>query len=211
MRYLALIVLLSGCGTDAAMDEVDAGADASVDAGADMTAQDVAQDEPPYEGPVGEPEQWTCGTVTRYVAGRPVHIDPEEGELPEYVSSPPCIGSHYGRWLDWGEYENTLDAGFYVHNLEHGGIAFLYRCPAGCEADVETLREYVAAVPDDDGGPFRHMLGPFDDMPTKFALAAWGVIYVADELCIEDLDRFRTENYRMAPEDVAAPGDRHDE
>jgi hypothetical protein len=195
---------LAACGDTSAYDVGDAGGgDDVIDEGSEDTSE---QDEPPYEGPVGEPETWACGTLTRYVANPAFHLAEEDG-TPEYVSNPPCIGSHFGSWLGWGEVEDELDAGFYVHNLEHGGIAYLYDCPAGCENDlIAPLRDYVTMVPDDDGGPFRYVLGPFTGMPNRFGMVAWGVVYVGDEMCVEDLNRFRTEHYRNAPEDIASPG-----
>lgn len=196
---LALVVLLSSCG--------EAGDNVATNHGAADNAGD--NNGGPVDRQVGEPETWTCGTVTRYAAGTYRHVS--EGNLPEYISNPPCIGSHYGTWLAWGEYETPLDPGFYVHNLEHGGIAYLTNCPDGCEDELEMIRSYVADVPRDDGGAFRYTFGPVEGLPTRFAMAAWGVVWVGDDLCVEDMDRFRTESYRMAPEDVAVPGHRPDE
>ncbi len=199
-----LLLVLTACG-DAA-DDVDAsnnGTNNGTNNGVN-NGNNGGNNGEPMDRQVGEPEEWTCGTVTHYAAGSYRHVPLDEP--PTHISNPPCIGSHYGSWLPWGEYETQLDPGYFVHNLEHGGIVFLYNCPDGCEDEVAGLLEYVEGVPRDDGGAFRYSVGPYDPLPTRFAMAAWGVIWVGDSLCVEDMNRFRIENYRMAPEDVAAPG-----
>ena len=35
----------------------------------------------------------------------------------------------------------------WVHNLEHGGIVYLYDCPGGCEAEETQLREMFDSRP----------------------------------------------------------------
>ena len=42
----------------------------------------------------------------------------------------------------------------YLHNLEHGGIVFLYH-PCAEDAVVDALRELARARPEDDTGLFR--------------------------------------------------------
>jgi hypothetical protein len=119
-----------------------------------------------------------------------------------YESVPPCIGDHRRSWLRWGAYDAPVVGEDYVHNLEHGGIAILYDCPGGCASDVEALEAYVAAVPADDGGAFRYILAPYPGLPKRIAVATWGQLLHLDCADLAQVDAFKLENYRKAPEDL---------
>src|SRR5262245_53797475 len=46
----------------------------------------------------------------------------------DYPDPPPASGNHNGRcWSDWGVIASEVPPERWVHNLEHGGIVFLYR------------------------------------------------------------------------------------
>ncbi len=34
-----------------------------------------------------------------------------------------------------------------MHNLEHGGVVFLYNCPLGCEDEIADLQSVMEARP----------------------------------------------------------------
>lgn len=119
-----------------------------------------------------------------------------------YESVPPCIGDHRRSWLRWGAYDAPVAGEDYVHNLEHGGIAFLYDCPDGCEGDVKDLEAYVAAIPADDGGDFRYILAPFTGLPKRVTVVTWGRLLHLDCADLDQIHAFKLENYRKAPEDL---------
>ncbi len=130
-----------------------------------------------------------------------------EGTAIDYSSNPPCIGDHFPIWLEWGVYDAPVDPGYYVHNLEHGGVAFLYDCPEGCPEIAQALIDFANSIPADDGGPFRFVVMPFDgDMPARVAAVAWGKVYTNDCVNPDELAAFVADNYRKAPEDVAVNG-----
>ena len=52
-------------------------------------------------------------------------------------SNPPSSGEHYPIWAAYQEFTEPVPRGFYVHDLEHGGIVFLYNC--GGDAGTGTL------------------------------------------------------------------------
>lgn len=54
----------------------------------------------------------------------PEHVS--EDAAKDWNSFPPTSGRHYDRWAPFGVYDETLDDGFAVHNLEHGGVAVWY-------------------------------------------------------------------------------------
>jgi hypothetical protein len=79
--------------------------------------------------------------------------------------------------------------GYWVHNLEHGAVVLLYRCPDGCPDLVAQLRELYASLPagrNTPGGEPRLLALPYVDMNHRIAVIAWGEI-----LELEQLDRGR--------------------
>jgi hypothetical protein len=87
------------------------------------------------------------------------------GARPSYLHYPPTSGQHYGDLVaPWGVYTSTsaiplpsaelnFDVlaveGVFVHNLEHGGVVFLYNCPSGCPELEQQFVELYANAPAD--------------------------------------------------------------
>ena len=65
----------------------------------------------------------------------------------DYENAPPAGGDHDPCWAVWGVHDEVLEARHWVHNLEHGGVVFLYDCPAGCPDEIDTLEQLVASLP----------------------------------------------------------------
>lgn len=165
-----------------------------------------ASDEPDASS---EPEPtFACtfdkGAVAEFTAPEAKHVDLDTEVT--YSSVPPCIGNHYGQWSSWGIFEQPVDPRYFVHNLEHGGMTFLYDCPAGCADLVTALTSYVVGVPDDDSGPFRAVVSPYAGLGSTFAIAAWGWTYKAETFDGAEVDCFVKGRYRHAPEDIALGG-----
>ena len=87
------------------------------------------------------------GTIRQALSTTRAHID--ESIALEPACSPPSQGDHYPRWSVWGESETPIPSGYWLHNLEHGGVAVLYRCDEGCDDWVEELRNVIDEVPID--------------------------------------------------------------
>lgn len=128
-----------------------------------------------------------------------------------WSTNPPAIGSHYPTWAGWDRHYQALDRGYYVHNLEHGGVALLYNCPAGCPEVVDQLLAVVRdANPDDTcGAPVRHRILVAADllMPPEVQVAAvaWGQVYTAS--CFDPyVATFVRTRYRHGTEDTCADG-----
>jgi hypothetical protein len=117
-----------------------------------------------------------------------------------YDLSPPAADNHRGMWARWGEYR-SLPPQRWLHNLEHGGIAFLYH-PCADAAVVDELRAIAQAQGDD----FRWILTPYADLPTAVAVVAWEWRYQAECVQAEEIEQFIEQRYRQAPEDVAGDG-----
>lgn len=194
-----------------AMAEMDATVDAQDTSGADMAMADV---------PGGATNvdlldvDWTCNDPAwkqaACVAG--IATDPPQQpglhiDLPTpitYTDAPPSSGGHRPNWAKWGEF-SYLPKQRWLHNLEHGGVAFLYN-PCTPKATVEAWRALAKAQLPDDGGPFRWVLTPYPDLPAAIALVAWGHLYMAQCVQPTEVDAFLKANYRKAPEDSGSPG-----
>lgn len=49
-----------------------------------------------------------------------VHVDAEE-EL-KWKTFPPASGTHFPKWADFGIFDEPVNDGYLVHNMEHGGV-----------------------------------------------------------------------------------------
>ena len=121
-----------------------------------------------------------------------------------YADAPPASGTHRPMWAEWGSYL-FLPQQRWLHNLEHGGAAFLYH-PCAPKATVAALYALVKAQPDDDGGPFRWVMTPYPKLPSAIAVVTWGHVYEAACVNPVEIQAFLTENYRKAPEDEGVSG-----
>ena len=94
-------------------------------------------------------------------------------------------------------HEESVRAENWVHNLEHGGVVFLYHCSAGCDDEVKELSQFVE-------GRDRALLTRYDLLPTKFAVVSWGHRLLSD--CFDQgvLEDFYTVHVGNAPESVSA-------
>ncbi|MEZ4463601.1 MAG: DUF3105 domain-containing protein [bacterium] len=120
-----------------------------------------------------------------------------------YADDPPASGDHRGQWARWGEY-SALPPQRWLHNLEHGGVAFLYH-PCASAAEVEALRAVIRDRLAADAG-FRYVLTPYEDLPSAVGVVAWEWRYLAPCVRPEVIDQFIDQHYGQAPEDVAAHG-----
>lgn len=116
-----------------------------------------------------------------------------------YDMNPPSSGPHRPMWGRWGEYE-YMPPQRYIHNLEHGGITFLYN-PCASQDIIDSLRLLACSKADDDGGPFRWILTPYVGLPTNIAVVAWEWSYANNCFDYQGITDFIDDHYRNAPED----------
>lgn len=155
----------------------------------------------------------TCGVTTRrYELGYAVHVD--QGTPLTHVSNPPCGGNHYPIWALFRSHPKPVPRGNWIHNLEHGGVVFLYRCAsrAACPDLAAKLEALAQALPADPAcvSPVRNriVVTPDPNLPegVQFAAAAWGYNLVAR--CFDE-DAFRgfyTRRFGRGPESTCAEG-----
>ena len=155
-----------------------------------------------------------CGARARRVVALPgSHVDPDAGPI-EWLTNPPSSGNHFGSWARWGAWPD-LARGNWVHNLEHGGVAFLYRCTtAPCAATRDALLTVMNGLPPDpacvpdDAAPTRVRVVITNDnvITTPVAASAWGAVYEASCVDAASLRLFYTMFAGHAPEDLCADG-----
>jgi hypothetical protein len=121
------------------------------------------------------------------------HVPP--GTVVKYTWCPPASGNHYIppngpiRAAFYDQNTGTIPEGW-VHNLEHGAIVLLYKCPGpGCEdAGQSQMQSLLARWPDSPichlppGGNVTPVITRFDDMPYNFAAIVWDMVLPMDTL-----------------------------
>jgi hypothetical protein len=129
-----------------------------------------------------------------------------------YDTNPPSGGDHWPIWAAYRIYQETVvPREMYVHDLEHGGIVFLFRCSGSCTDVVDALTTAFDGMPADplcDGmaPTARHVLTADPDLATPIAAAAWGATYTATCIDPPSLAKFARDHYAQGPEDFCTDG-----
>ncbi len=130
------------------------------------------------------------------------------GSSIQWNSNPPSSGPHYPIWAAYQAYATPVPRGYYVHDLEHGAIVFLYNCgDAGCPDVVAALQSASDAIPDDplctslgEGVRVRTVITPDPLIDVPVAAAAWGWVYKAQCADLPTLRDFAMQHYGQGPE-----------
>lgn len=93
---------------------------------------------------------------------------------------PPLGGAHCAQTLQCRAHDVPASACVWLHNLEHGHVVLLYRCPDGCPELVADLEAWRARAKKDARGTPRALLVPVAELPTRMAAIVWGAGYTAD-------------------------------
>lgn len=190
-RLVVLVSVIVGCASEGATSST------KDDAGAEPLLTDAG----------------ACGVTTGQYPPTSANHVPEDTTL-TFVSNPPCGGDHFGSWATWGVHDVAVPRGNWIHNLEHGGVVFLYRCAsrAACPDLAAKLEALAQALPADPAcvSPVRNriVVTPDPNLPegVQFAAAAWGYNLVAR--CFDE-DAFRgfyTRRFGRGPESTCAEG-----
>ncbi len=126
-------------------------------------------------------------TTAEHVEGDVVYDDP-----------PPTGGNHNACWAAWGVHTEEVPDENWVHNLEHGGVVFLYDCPDGCEEEQAELAAYVTSLGS------QGLLTPYAAMQSRYAAVAWGWRLQQDCLDMDAMRTFFTNHVDEAPESTTA-------
>jgi hypothetical protein len=139
------------------------------------------------------------------------------GSVIEWDSNPPSSGPHYPVWAAYQLYTSPVPRGYYVHDLEHGAIVFLYNCgDAGCPDVVAALQQAADTLPDDplctaagEGVRVRTIITPDPLLDVPVAAAGWGFTFKApcmDSASLVALESFAAAHYGNGPETFCANG-----
>ncbi len=141
---------------------------------------------------------------------------------PVYIHNPPIGGPHYWVWANWGIHAEVVPRGYWVHNLEHGGVVFLYR-PDAQQSLIDALIRVHDAIPPeqdcvDQGFPNRRVVVTQDPLldvpwavtvsgPEEFYCVGFGYYIKGD--CIESeqaLVDFAVQHRNMSAETICDEG-----
>ena len=89
-----------------------------------------------------------------------------DGTSEKWTTDPPTSGPHYGLTVIWGVYDEPVNQGQLVHNLEHGGIFIQYGDDVP-PATIEALKTFAS------GKPRGTVLAPYAKLGDKIALGVW--------------------------------------
>jgi hypothetical protein len=99
-----------------------------------------------------------------------------EGAALTFQHYPPSSGAHYESVAPWGVYAEAVAEGVFVHNLENGGVVFLYDCDPPCPDLVQKFEALARkAPPDSRFGSRKILVTPYDKskMETPIVALAW--------------------------------------
>jgi len=155
-------------------------------------------------------KSYTCGSLLTPAPDQaadpnaPGFTTPEQGftHVPvgstiNYGFCPPTSGDHYSSPprgpIPPAVYGpgNEQPPGGWVHNLEHGYVVFVYRCPSGVvgqgdcatQTEMAAMQQWFTDTPiDPTCGTRKALVARFDSMSTRFGLLAWNRAFLIDDL-----------------------------
>ena len=99
----------------------------------------------------------------------------------KYTSNPPSSGEHFDDWAPFGFYDEPVEDGYVIHNLEHGGVSLAYGKDALSDERLDIVRDEVL----DDGEKW--IVVPDDDVD-GIAAVAWGMHLACEPAALEKLE-----------------------
>jgi hypothetical protein len=115
----------------------------------------------------------------------------------------PASGNHWGAWAAWGKvYDKPVRHGFLLHNLEHGGLVFSYKCASPTDSTAcKSAHDQIVALAQ-KFGQSRIIVTPDPTQPTMFAVRGWRYAYTSD--CLDQASglAFAKAHYRHGREDA---------
>ena len=116
----------------------------------------------------------------------------------DYPDPPPAGGDHNPCWTTWGVHMDVVPVERWVHNLEHGGVVYLYRDAAPDGGDDKTVTELTALVKELP----RTVLTQYADLPKAYGVVVWGHRLVSDCMDEKAARDFYAKHFDQAPESI---------
>ncbi|MHB8619403.1 MAG: DUF3105 domain-containing protein [Chloroflexota bacterium] len=126
-----------------------------------------------------------------------------DGTAINYSHYPPSFGPHYPDPRNWGAYDSAVPEGNFVHDLEHGGVVLLYRCPSGCPATVEKLKGLLTSLPKDSFGEVKVVISPYQRSTHLITALAWDYELDLNSFDANAIEAFYQAHVDHSPERVA--------
>ena len=118
-------------------------------------------------------------------------------------SYPPASGPHYGTWKEKGGFvDGPLGPGLWMHNLEHGYVIILYKCPPDCTEIKGLLRSLGSKVKNSRFGYPKLVIAQDDKIDTSLALIAWNRRQMLTEYDEGKIQAFYNAFVDRGPEDA---------
>jgi len=115
----------------------------------------------------------------------------------------PTSGNHWGAWAKWSTtYPKAIQRGFLLHNLEHGGLVFSYKCADNKSAACKDAETKLSAIAQKIGP--RVIITPDPTQPDMFAIRAWRYGFTSSCLDETSATAFAHSHYRNGREDADA-------
>ncbi len=129
---------------------------------------------------VGRPD---IGESAPLEGGGSQHL-PVGATLPQR-NRPPSSGPHDASRAAYGSFSSPIAPGTWIHALEHGGIAVLFKCGTQpeCESTARQLDDEVYANAREGAfGERKLVITPYQDMDSPVAAVAWGRVLRLDHI-----------------------------
>ena len=123
----------------------------------------------------------SCSSSTSFHAVETNHTHLEVGTQVPTWGDFPASGNHWGAWSKWDTtYTKPVKRGFYLHNLEHGGVVLSYGCSSPTEsAECAEAAANLQALKD-ASGETRVIITPDPEQPALYGVRAWRFGMLAD-------------------------------
>ncbi len=168
-------VALAGCGGGDAEPKASGPRDAAPDP-AEVTRPERDDELVATLGEIGRAAVTAGCAIGSFDEQEPEHVS--EVARDDWNSFPPTSGRHYDRWAPFGVFDETLDDGFTVHNLEHGGVAVWY--------GDEVADSLVTAIDQNIDDGEKWLLMPREGLD-GVASSAWTKLLACDAAALAEL------------------------
>ena len=149
---------------------------------------------------------WVFREATAPLPGQPVadegrtHVD--TGSPLSFATYPPASGAHYENTARWDFYDSEVSPGFWVHNLEHGGVVLLYKCPSSCAELKSQLKGLTSSLRRSKYGYVKLVVAPDNNIQGQVVALAWDRREVLESFDANTLQRFYEAYVDHGPEDA---------
>jgi hypothetical protein len=118
-----------------------------------------------------------------------------------YKNYPPTSGTHYSSPADAGFYATPIAEGHFVHSMEHGYVVLYYK-PDLPAATIQELKDTYTKLPNGKYGKVKIVIGPYTNMTTPLAIAAWDRLLPMSDYNFDEIKAFYQQYVDKGPEDV---------